>query len=446
MASLMKSCLILLGGYSALAAAAPQDRPTAGSEPELCDHTVKLGEYCYLIAGTYGVNVTDLRRWNTQLDDDCSLKPQDVLKVPCVQARAATPKMDGPCTKFYTTVEGDTCYSIATCEAVGPKNLIAWNKLDENCSLKVNQELCVSLYEPVKCEKYHRVKKEDTCEKIAQKIGKDLSYLVGLNPALLFPDCFLDIGYKVCIEAESKAVPAVPEPAVSASASAEAAAPAVVTTVPVPHWPLNRTATSFVTAIITKSSTSPAASSNAMASSPSNFTVNISQELMVRIRMILGRYVGNHTGSEPISDSVLLPPKTQVEEMIKEAAKVKSDSQGAGPVPGSNEVDAVSPPAAPASQSIVCNQIFNVFASTSVNIQNSGCATGTCSLQVSSNANAGFHWSPASSAYSAGNAPVAVGSQQQQNAAGVSASVKAEEEVDHILPPYEEEEGACEAE
>ncbi|PHH78672.1 hypothetical protein CDD80_6484 [Ophiocordyceps camponoti-rufipedis] len=513
------SRLLLLGGYSALAAAGvPQPLPSE----KLCQHRVKSGEFCYLIAENYKTTVPDLRKWNPQLDDACSLNPKDILNVPCVEPEKPMPKMDGPCTKFYTAAEGDTCYSIATCQAVAPQNLIAWNQLDEACTLEAGRELCVSHYEePAECNKYHRVKKGDTCFDIAQSIGKDLSYLVELNPALLQPVCSLDVGYKVCIEAASESViddatftslidaltsaaevsgsststctsavlvdasstaavvsvasvdastsstsvsvvssevsskASTPSTAViftapasvsavsseastastdaSAPSTAVSTTPALVTSVSQPLWPLNRTTTTIVTTFITKSLTrSPSLpSSLSLPSSsprpPVTLNVNISQELKARLRLICGRYVGNYTKPEPIPDSVLLPPSSQIEEMVKEAAKVKSEGLQ---VPGGNAVEAVVPSSGP--QTIVLNQLFRIIVSASVDIRSSGCDTGACSLQVSYSANAGIR------------APAAVGSELELPQSDAPAAASDEtEEVGEDETEEDDEEGSC---
>ncbi|RDA92401.1 hypothetical protein CP533_4731 [Ophiocordyceps camponoti-saundersi (nom. inval.)] len=451
----LKTCLLLLGGYSVLAAGAavPQD----DSASEACQYTVKPGDYCYLIATNYRTELEQLVKLNPQLNSECSLHPGDKLNVPCVEPNEVPPKMDGVCTKYYTTEEGDTCYGIATCEGVGPKNIRAWNNLDESCSFEAGRKLCVSRYQPVECEDYHRVKKGDTCESIAESIDKTTAYLVDLNPSLLLPDCFLDVGYKVCIKAAESEPDEKEEAQEAASVASTAAAasstyvtyttvPTVVTVSSVPRAFLNGTTTSYVTSTVTKTVAVSAASavpSNTTTSFPSGVKINISQELKVSIKLAMCRFVGNHTSREPVRDAVVMPPESQIQEMVKEAAKAKADSQNVAPKAGDNAAETATPaPASPASNSVISNQLFKIFASASVSIQNSGCGTGACSVQVSSNAEAGSNSSPAPVAYSAGDDPVAPSVDM------IPASAEAESKVGDINRFEEEEEEeleACEA-
>ncbi|RCI09636.1 hypothetical protein L249_4160 [Ophiocordyceps polyrhachis-furcata BCC 54312] len=159
----------------------------------------------------------------------------------------------------------------------------------------------------------------------------------------------------------------------------------MVTISSVSHRFLNMTTTSFVTK-------TDAAPSDSAVSFPPNVKINISQDVKVKIERYMDRFVGNETGSRTIPDSVIMPPQSKILEMVKLAAKVEDQGE-------SRLTSGHVSPASSASRSIISNQLLEIFASASVSIQNSGCGSGACSVQVSSN----YGSSPASSAPSAGD-------------------------------------------
>ncbi|KAF4587215.1 LysM domain-containing protein [Ophiocordyceps camponoti-floridani] len=286
MASPLRRLLLLLGGYSVFAAAVPP-MPTTET---LCYYVVEGGDDCNLIATSHDLTVREFLEMNSELGSNCSISINDSVIVPCFKPKKPTPETDRPCTSIYLVTEGDTCHSIAISQGVSPRNLIAWNLIDDDCNLR---------------------------------------------------------GYLKFSTSRNTSTP----------------------------------------------------------------NINISQELKSRLRLICSRYVGNYTKSEPIPDSVLLPSDSQMEKMIMEAAKVKSEGLQ---VYGGNTVEAVASASGP--KNIVLNQLFKLMISDSVDIRSSSCDTGSCSLQVSSSATADIE------------APAAVGSKLElpQSDGPATASDKAE--------------------
>ncbi|RDA86108.1 hypothetical protein CP532_1176 [Ophiocordyceps camponoti-leonardi (nom. inval.)] len=505
----LKSCVLLLGGYSVLAAgvAVPQNEPAS----KTCNYTVKSGENCNIIALNHGIDVPQLRKLNPTLNSDCFIRPDNVLNVPCVeqgqqpeqQQQPVKVKPTGECKKHYKVEELDNWRSIVSNQGVSKKNLRLWNDLDAACTLTPGKELCISYADPIECANFHTVVSGDTCLKIAEKNNKSLLDLVELNPSLLDDECFLDVGYKVCVKPVNDSDPDAPvfefgkgnasedvaptagsvtsdaaaastavdatsitsdattsttsdaststtsDASTSTTSDATTTTPITPTSVPMvtantmPHFQ-NKTTSSFVTFTTAKTDASPSAPSEPAVIFPPNVNINISQDIKIQIRWYMRRYVGNETGERPIPDSVLLPSESRMQEMVKVAAQAKAEANGQGVAPTTGD-KAVSPaPASRAPRSAVSRYIINLCASSNVSIQNSGCGTGACSVQVSSKAEAGISSSPASSAPSTGNGPVA----PSVNRISASASADAKVQLGQAgqIDEADEDLEACEAE
>ncbi|MCJ1399326.1 hypothetical protein MMC11_002528 [Xylographa trunciseda] len=157
------------------------------------NYTVVSGDTCSLIATKFAITAAQLHAWNPTLDAACDLSIGQVL---CV----ASPTSTAPtCPKTYTVVSGDTCYSIYTKLGITDAQLVAWNPtLDAACDLSVGQVLCVAA--PISCTKTYTVVSGDSCYSIYTKLGITDAQLVAWNPGL-DAACDLSVGQVLCVAA-----------------------------------------------------------------------------------------------------------------------------------------------------------------------------------------------------------------------------------------------------
>lgn len=131
-------------------------------------HTVKAGEYLYLIANKYNITVSQLRTWNNLTSD--LIYVGDVLNV-------STPAQ----TSTYTIKAGDTLWGIATRYGVTVSQLKSWNGLTSDL-IRVGAQL--RLTAPTTTPDptgVYTVKSGDTLWKIANQYGVTVAQLKAWN-------------------------------------------------------------------------------------------------------------------------------------------------------------------------------------------------------------------------------------------------------------------------
>ena len=115
-------------------------------------------------------------------------------------------KSTATCGQYYIVVSGDTCYKISQAYGISLTMIESMNP-GINCnSLQVGQKVCVggggrttktTSTKKSKCSKYYTVVQGDTCYQISINYGISLDTLEKLNPGI---DCnYLQIGQKVCV-------------------------------------------------------------------------------------------------------------------------------------------------------------------------------------------------------------------------------------------------------
>ncbi|HQK76963.1 MAG TPA: LysM peptidoglycan-binding domain-containing protein, partial [Candidatus Hydrogenedentes bacterium] len=168
-------------------AAAPQTEPAAPAG-DAQTHVVRAGEFPAKIAKQYGVDLNEFLAWNS-LDKDAMIRVGDRLVVrgkPAQTASAAAPAPREPEKSVYKVQPGDSASVIAEKHGVGLSELLKWNKLSRNTTLKVGTELV--LYTsgapdaPAKEEVVvHRVAKGQNPTTIARRYGVSVNDLLRWN-------------------------------------------------------------------------------------------------------------------------------------------------------------------------------------------------------------------------------------------------------------------------
>ncbi|KAH8881466.1 glycoside hydrolase [Thozetella sp. PMI_491] len=140
--------------------------PTITPPPCAETYIVQNNDWCYKIADMFTISYEELRYLNPKLNDDCALRPGDVLCVKGVAASgsgassqvvsttvttttttATSTATDVPtCTTQYTVQPSDYCYKIATAYGIDVPTLELWNPwLNEDCAIYPGQVLCVGV-------------------------------------------------------------------------------------------------------------------------------------------------------------------------------------------------------------------------------------------------------------------------------------------------------------
>ncbi|CZT52812.1 uncharacterized protein RSE6_14192 [Rhynchosporium secalis] len=206
---------------------------------------------CAAVADDYSISVEDLTTWNPWLGSDCDTGLysgiiDDQANAVCIgvnetaQTATATsgpsvsstissgpigptqPGIIASCTKFYTTVDNDSCAAIQAKFAIIFAQFYAWNPaVGSNCeNLWLQEAYCVSApsskstsaptptstsHDPIRpgtpdnCTTYYNVASGDCCNKIINLFGISFATLYEWNPSLgddcqnLWPD------YAVCV-------------------------------------------------------------------------------------------------------------------------------------------------------------------------------------------------------------------------------------------------------
>ncbi len=110
-------------------------------------YIVEPGDTMWTIAKANGVSIDDLKEWNPDLTAD-NLYYGDKIAIYSREKPKAPPKaprrtrLKGPTRKFtYTVREGDRCYYMARHYGITSQDIIEKNDLDENCSIRLGQDL-----------------------------------------------------------------------------------------------------------------------------------------------------------------------------------------------------------------------------------------------------------------------------------------------------------------
>lgn len=199
-------------------------------------YKVKERDSCQEIAKDNGIPIDDFLSWNPAVGKDCMTLKYDFYV--CVgklksttrptSSRPATPTptqtgMTDKCTEFHMVKEGETCEQIANDSSISRADFFAWNPaVGEDCmALRYGFYVCVGksltaypspsssmLPTPTSttssvsttintdgatptptqtgmvpgCTKFHKVKKGEYCEKIADDYSISLDDLIKLNP------------------------------------------------------------------------------------------------------------------------------------------------------------------------------------------------------------------------------------------------------------------------
>ncbi|KAK8092265.1 uncharacterized protein PG998_015097 [Apiospora kogelbergensis] len=133
--------------------------PVQSNQPQMpgiakdCDtfHKVASGDQCDTIAKQYGISQSQLREWNSEINNECTNIWLDYYV--CVHVPGATtgapeptqappsgpqPQMPGivdNCKAFHKVVSGDSCWSIYTAAGISFGQLREWNTyIDAGCT------------------------------------------------------------------------------------------------------------------------------------------------------------------------------------------------------------------------------------------------------------------------------------------------------------------------
>ncbi|KAI9162744.1 LysM domain-containing protein [Paramyrothecium foliicola] len=217
-----------------------------------CDafHKVKSGDNCAALASTYGVSVSQLTTWNTEIGSNCQLMWLDyhicvsILGVgpsqPPPSATApgngistpepAQPGMVGNCDAFHKVKSGDTCAALASTYGVTISQLTTWNsQIGSNCQLMwLDYNICVSIVgvgpsrptststttaptngvatpTPIQpgmvgnCDAFHKVKSGDTCDALSKTYGVTIQQLTTWNTQIGATCGSMWLDYHICV-------------------------------------------------------------------------------------------------------------------------------------------------------------------------------------------------------------------------------------------------------
>lgn len=197
-------------------------------------HKVKKEESCQEIAKDNGIPIDAFLSWNPNVGKDCMTlkydsyvcvgKPKSTTRPTSSRLATPTPTQTGmtdTCTKFHMVKKDETCEQIANDSAISDTDFFAWNPaVGEDCmTLRYGFYVCVGKslteYPPPSssmlstptsttssvsmsstnatptprqtgmvpgCTKFHKVKRGEYCEQIADNYGIPLDDLVKWNP------------------------------------------------------------------------------------------------------------------------------------------------------------------------------------------------------------------------------------------------------------------------
>ncbi|KLU86293.1 hypothetical protein, variant [Magnaporthiopsis poae ATCC 64411] len=147
-------------------------------------YKVQSGDGCDIVAQKNGITVSQLRSWNTEINDSCSnlwLGYYICVGVPGA-TNPNTPALPGAvsnCDKWHKIASGDTCDTIAAKNTITVAQFRSWNtQIDSNCNnLLRDYYACVGVpgaATPMPgivpgCKRYYLVVSGDNCDAIASK-------------------------------------------------------------------------------------------------------------------------------------------------------------------------------------------------------------------------------------------------------------------------------------
>ncbi len=124
-----------------VASAAQESSPASAPASEQV-HVVKAGDYPAKIARQYGVGLDDFLAWN-DLSRNSMIRVGDRLVVRSGTPGAVTASAQTSETITYTVRAGDSASVIAERHGVGLSDLLRWNNLTRNSTLRVGRELVI---------------------------------------------------------------------------------------------------------------------------------------------------------------------------------------------------------------------------------------------------------------------------------------------------------------
>lgn len=171
---------------------------TTTAEAAVKTHTVKSGEYLYLIAGRYGITVAQLKQWNHLTSN--YIYSGDQLKVSAgpVTTKPSDPNTSQPTenentetttNSYYTVRPGDYLWKIASQYGITVSQLKTWNNLTSNYIYsgdrfivsKTSTTPSPNPSTPAPTKTYYTVKSGDYLWKIATQHGITVNQLKSWN-------------------------------------------------------------------------------------------------------------------------------------------------------------------------------------------------------------------------------------------------------------------------
>jgi len=128
----------------------PAASPTAsGTITSGCSqyYTIVSGDSCSAIESEFGINFAQFQSWNPEVNGACSnilVGLEYCVSGPAVASGSLTTAQG--CTKYYTTVSGDTCTNIETTDGITLAVFRGWNpEINTGCTnLQVGVMYCVA--------------------------------------------------------------------------------------------------------------------------------------------------------------------------------------------------------------------------------------------------------------------------------------------------------------
>ncbi|KAJ6507000.1 glycoside hydrolase superfamily [Mycena sanguinolenta] len=168
------------------------------------NYTVVSGDTCSIIESKTGLNDTQLRALNPEINDDCTnLQLGEIL---CVNDGSGGTSPPSDCTQNYTVVSGDTCSIIETKTGLNDTQLRELNpEINDDCTnLQLGEILCVNdgtggTSPPSDCTQNYTVVSGDTCSIIETKTGLNDTQLRELNPEINDDCTNLQLGETLCV-------------------------------------------------------------------------------------------------------------------------------------------------------------------------------------------------------------------------------------------------------
>jgi LysM repeat protein len=175
---------------------------SAPTTPTACKtfHVAVEGDTCSGIASAAGITLTILQLNNPTLD--CTrLQVGNNVCIDKTQLVVLTTASPAACGNTYTTVKGDTCFSVASNFGLTLSQLQSMNPQVDCNALQVGVSFCLgkSTTAPVvpNCQKTYIIQSGDTCSQIAVRFNLTDLQFTSLNPSLICTN--LQVGREICI-------------------------------------------------------------------------------------------------------------------------------------------------------------------------------------------------------------------------------------------------------